>query len=54
MYNISDEVIDMREKYQEEIELKITEFPSEYAFSAADFRDIADTDPVNKALSRLY
>ena len=44
----------MREKYQEEIELKITEFPSEYAFSAADFRDIADTDPVNKALSRLY
>ena len=43
----------MREKYQEEIELKITEFPAEYAFSAADFRDIADTDPVNKALSRL-
>ena len=44
----------MREKYQEEIELKIIKFPAEYAFSAADFRDIADTDPVNKALSRLY
>ena len=43
----------MREKYQEEIESKIAEFAPEYAFSAADFRNIADTDPVNKALSRL-
>lgn len=43
----------MREKYQIEIENRIRQFDSGYVFTAADFFDIADTDPVNKALSRL-
>lgn len=43
----------MREKYQTEIENKINTFEPGYVFSAIDFRSIADTDPVNKALSRL-
>ena len=43
----------MREKYQFEIENRIKKFEGGYAFSAVDFADIADTDPTNKALSRL-
>lgn len=43
----------MRDKYQIEIENKIESFDIGYAFTAADFKDIADTDPTNKALSRL-
>ena len=43
----------MREKYQIEIEKRIENFGSGYAFSAIDFIDIAGTDPTNKALSRL-
>jgi len=43
----------MREKYQSEIEKRISEFEKDYAFTAVDFADIADTDPANKALSRL-
>ena len=43
----------MREKYQIEIENRIKNFEGGYAFSAVDFVDIADTDPINKALSRL-
>lgn len=43
----------MREKYQIEIEKRISEFERDYAFTAVDFADIADTDPANKALSRL-
>ena len=43
----------MREKYQIEIENRIKNFEDGYAFSAVDFADIADTDPTNKALSRL-
>ncbi len=43
----------MREKYQIEIEERIKHFERGYAFSALDFADIADTDPTNKALSRL-
>jgi len=43
----------MREKYQTEIEKRISEFERDYAFTAVDFADIADTDPANKALSRL-
>lgn len=43
----------MREKYQNEIEEKIGNFENGYAFSASDFKEIADTDPTNKALSRL-
>ena len=53
MYNISDEVRAMREKYQIEIEKRINEFADGYVFSSIDFADIADTDPINKALSRL-
>lgn len=53
MYNISDEVRAMREKYQIEIEKRINGFESDYAFTAVDFADMADTDPTNKALSRL-
>jgi hypothetical protein len=45
--------LSMREKYQVEIEKKIKQFEPGYVFSAIDFREIADTDPVNKALSRL-
>ncbi len=44
----------MREKYQLEIENKINNMDIGAAFSALDFRDIAGTDPINKALSRLY
>mgnify|MGYP001218806741 CR=1 FL=1 len=43
----------MREKYQEEIEKRVNEFENGYAFTAVDFLDIADTDAVNKALSRM-
>ena len=43
----------MREKYQIEIEKRIENSGSGYAFSAIDFIDIAGTDPTNKALSRL-
>lgn len=43
----------MRKKYQIEIENRIKNFEGGYAFSAVDFSDIADTDPTNKALSRL-
>lgn len=43
----------MREKYQIEIVNRIKNFEGGYAFSAVDFADIADTDPTNKALSRL-
>lgn len=43
----------MREKYQIEIEERIKNFEGGHAFSAVDFADIADTDPTNKALSRL-
>ena len=43
----------MREKYQNEIEKRIKEFKQGYTFSTSDFIDIADTDPINKALSRL-
>lgn len=43
----------MREKYQIEIEKKIQLFEPGYVFSASDFSEIADNDPVNKALSRL-
>ena len=43
----------MREKYQIEIEKRIEDADSGYAFSAVDFADIAGTDPTNKALSRL-
>ncbi len=54
MYNKSDERgLNMRDKYQIEIEMKINSFVDGYVFSAKDFTDIADTDPTNKALSRL-
>jgi hypothetical protein len=43
----------MRDKYQIEIEKRIDGFAEGYVFSAKDFADIADTDPINKALSRL-
>jgi len=43
----------MRDKYQIEIKNKIECFNSGYAFTATDFKEIADTDPINKALSRL-
>ena len=43
----------MREKYQIEIEERIKNFEGGHAFFAVDFADIADTDPTNKALSRL-
>jgi hypothetical protein len=43
----------MREKYQSEIENRIAEFEMGHVFSATDFADLADTDPANKALSRL-
>ena len=54
IYNISDERnMHMRDKYQIEIEKRINEFADGYVFSSIDFADIADTDPINKALSRL-
>lgn len=43
----------MRDKYQDEIENRIENFTTGYSFTATDFLDIADIDPVNKALSRL-
>ena len=43
----------MREKYQQQIKNRIDSFTEDFAFSATDFFDIADTNPVNKALSRL-
>ena len=43
----------MRDKYQTEIEKRIESFDPRYAFSAIDFSDMAGTDPINKALSRL-
>ena len=43
----------MRGKYQTEIEKRIESFDPRYAFSAIDFSDMAGTDPINKALSRL-
>ena len=43
----------MRDRYQMEIEKRIEHFDSGYAFSAFDFKEIADTDPTNKALSRF-
>lgn len=42
-----------RPRYQKEITDKIQEFSKGSVFSAADFMDIADTDAINKALSRL-
>lgn len=43
----------MRPVYQTEIENRISKFDSGFVFSAFDFRDIANTDAANKALSRL-
>ena len=43
----------MRDRYQIEIEKKIEAFDVGYVFTATDFKEIADTDPTNKALSRL-
>lgn len=43
----------MRQFYQIEIEKRISEFKNGYVFSAFDFRDISNTDAINKALSRL-
>lgn len=42
-----------RKLYQKEIENRIHAFQEGSVFSAFDFFDIADTDPTNKALSRL-
>lgn len=54
IYNKTDEWRDaMREFYQIEIEKRINAFEKGYVFTAVDFRDIAETDPINKALSRL-
>ena len=39
--------------YQKEIENRISTMPAGSVFSASDFYDIADTDPTNKALSRM-
>lgn len=43
----------MRPEYQIQIENRISKMKSGYVFSAFDFRDIAGTDAINKALSRL-
>lgn len=43
-----------RPKYQQEIAKRIGDAPKGTVFSAADFRDIANTDAINKALSRMY
>lgn len=43
----------MREKYQLEIEEYINNLNIGSVFSAFDFKDIAETDTINKALSRL-
>lgn len=42
-----------RTLYQKEIEKRINSLPEGSVFSASDFFDIADTDPTNKALSRM-
>ena len=42
-----------RTLYQKEIENRINALPAGSVFSATDFFDIADTDPTNKALSRM-
>ena len=39
--------------YQKAIENRIDTIPAGSVFSAADFYDVAGTDPINKALSRL-
>lgn len=43
----------MREKIQLDIETRINGYEMGYVFTATDFKEIADTDPTNKALSRL-
>jgi len=43
----------IRPRYQQEISDRILEYTKGSVFSAADFMDIADTDAINKALSRL-
>ena len=42
-----------RPKMQQKIETRILQLEDGSAFTASDFMDIADTDAVNKALSRL-
>ena len=42
-----------RPKYQYEIDNSIRKMNSGYVFTAFDFYEIADTDSINKALSRL-
>lgn len=42
-----------REKFQIEIENIINTYKGDYAFSSADFANIANADAINKALSRL-
>lgn len=43
----------MRTFYQSDIENRILGYEKGYVFSAFDFRDMASTDAINKALSRL-
>ena len=40
-------------QYQRQIENRISEYPYGAAFTAADFLDIAETNPVNQALFRI-
>ena len=40
-------------QYQRQIENRISEYPYGAAFTAADFQDIAETNPVNQALFRI-
>jgi predicted transcriptional regulator of viral defense system len=42
-----------RPKYQQEITSRINDYSKGIVFSAADFMDVADTDAINKTLSRL-
>lgn len=42
-----------RPKYQLQIEERISNYPYGYAFSASDFLDIADSNSVSQALSRI-
>ena len=44
----------IRPKYQQEITSRINDYSKGMAFSATDFMDVADTDAINKTLSRLY
>ena len=56
LYYFSDErgvIMSYRPRYQKEITARIQEFSKGSVFSAADFMDVADTDAINKALSRL-